>query len=147
MMRASNTEKKVMRCAELFEFMRLFYNDSTGSDEPERRAAAANTRRMRRPRASSGQKAIEIAQHASRCAPNEGMPGRFVARVRHRKKTTPAAFPAKHAHTVPCRIHQESQRYFEDIGYFERVRLDGKRRMHESDDRRDAKAGARQIVR
>jgi hypothetical protein len=35
-MRASNTEKKVMRCAVLFEFLRLFYNDSTGSDATER---------------------------------------------------------------------------------------------------------------
>ena len=44
------------------------------------------------------------------------------------------------------RIEQERQRHFEDVGDFDRVRDERKRRLDPADDRRDAIAGHRLVV-
>ena len=66
--------------------------------------------------------------------------------IRHGEKATLAVLPTQHPNLVMGRVHQKIERYFEDLGHLERIRMHRQRRMHEADHRRHAITGARQIV-
>src|ERR1700712_3501718 len=87
MMRASNTEKKVMRCAETFELYE-FRVTIAQHCKPQTRLAPAVCERVIKAIRSSRKKSIKIAQHAGRCTPDKVGRRIFSRRKWHREKTT-----------------------------------------------------------
>src|SRR5213593_1277243 len=89
-------------------------------------------------------KAIEIAQHRRRRAPDE-VAAHLAIRAgglpRHRIELALHVVELELVALVVCRRHQECQRHFEGLGHFEAVQRQRERRLDQRDHRRDDEGG------